>query len=154
MSCVIDIWTSIHDMRYSRRGYWGPQIASFVVLVVGLGIIILVPPKGPSVAKAITLSVLTAGCLGLALSCYRRADEVILQRHKTAWFWGSMAALCLIVPLITAVTWHLFDLSGLLPFSHATPEDYFTDGALSVMLLQALGFALYCIWCRFRSATS
>lgn len=140
-------------MRYSKWGFWGPQIASLGVMAVGLGIVILVPPPGPSVAKAIALSVLTAGCLGLALSCYRSADEVIMQRHLTAYFWGSMVALCAVVPLVGAVTWHLFDINGLLPFINPAPEDYFVNGVMSVLLLQAIGFALYRFAAKFWSGT-
>lgn len=140
-------------MRYSKTGYWGRQIAAIGVMAVGLAVILLVPPHGPSVLKAIALSVLTAGCLGLTLTSYRNADEVIIHQHKTAWFWGSMIAMSAIVPLVIAVTWHLFGINGLLPFVNPGPEDYFVNGVLSVLFLQLIGYALFRIVGKFRSGT-
>lgn len=140
-------------MRYSKTGYWGRQIAAFGVMALGLAVILLVPPPGPSLFKAIVLSVLTAGCIGLTLTCYRNADEVIIHQHKTAWFWGSMMALGAIVPLVIAVTWHLFGINGLLPFINPTPEEYFVNGVLSVLFLQLIGYALFRFVGKFRSGT-
>jgi peptidoglycan biosynthesis protein MviN/MurJ (putative lipid II flippase) len=140
-------------MRYSKSGYWGRQIAALGIMASGLAVIILVPPHGPSVVKAIALSVLTAGCLGLTLTCYRNGDEIILHQHKTAWFWGSMMAMAAIIPLVIAVTWHLYGINGLLPFINPTPEDYFVNGVLSVLFLQTIGYALVRIAGKFRSGT-
>ncbi|GAA0557060.1 hypothetical protein [Rhizomicrobium electricum] len=138
-------------MRYSKAGFWGRQIAAMGVMALGLVVIVLVPPHGPSIPKAIALSVLTVCCVGLTLTCYRNADEVIIHQHKTAWFWGSMTALGAIVPLVIAVTWHLFDINGLLPFVHPTPEEYFVNGVLSVLLLQLIGYAVFRFVGKFRN---
>lgn len=130
-------------MRYSKFGYWWPQIAAIGVLAAGAVLVVLLPPHGPSVLKAILLSALTIGCVALALSCYRNADEVILQQHKAAWFWGSMIALCAVMPLTIIVEWRLLPISGLLPFVDPTPEEYFVNGVLSLLFLQLLGYSLY-----------
>jgi hypothetical protein len=62
-----------------------------------------------------------------------------------------MMAMVAIIPLVIAVTWHLFGINGLLPYINPTPEEYFVNGVLSVLLLQTIGYGLIRIAGKFRN---
>jgi hypothetical protein len=133
-------------MRFSRLGYWGPMVAGIGLLAVGAIVINVTLPGGPTPAKGLALGVLATVSAGIALLSYRSADEVILETHKSAWFWGCMATCMIIAPLVIAISWRLIPVPVLLPRHEAVPADYFVEGMAFVVLIEAgayLAFAAY-----------
>ena len=130
-------------MQYSKLGYWGPQAGA--VLLAGLAIVIVfwVLPPGLSLAKGAILAAVSVVAVAIALSAYRNADEVILQTHKTAWFWGSMATVALVPALVIAFQMHAVEILTLLHFQNRQPADYFAVGVTAILLLECIGFLVF-----------
>lgn len=130
-------------MRYSKLGYWGLQAAGIGLFLIGAVVVLLMPPAGPSLLKFLILSGVSILAMAVTLSAYRKADEIIMQTHKTAWLWGCMAAFTVMIPLMIAVLWRLIDLPALVPIIPQDPGIFFTLGALTVLLLEAAGFLAF-----------
>jgi len=126
-------------MRYSWKGYWGAAAAAAGILLIGLFVMARVMPPGVSWPKAIILSALTMGCATLGFLAYRYADEVMLQTHKTAWFWGGLGAAVAMVPAVIVVGWHLVPFP-LLPPRLDRPQIYFVLGMECMLVAQLIGF--------------
>lgn len=128
-------------MRYSPLGYWGRQIAGVGLLALATAIVFwALPPNLPLLRYAV-LTVASVVAVVVILSAYAKADEVILQTHKTAWFWGSMATLAAIPPFAIAMAWNLLPVPLLFPALNR-PVDYFLQGMLFLLLLQSVAFLL------------
>ncbi|MEI9887480.1 MAG: hypothetical protein WDN08_13455 [Rhizomicrobium sp.] len=129
-------------MRYSARGYWGTAAAAIGLILLGEAFILFAMPPGVSWPKAGLFAILGVGCLSLALASYRYADEVMLQTHKTAWFWGSFGAVIAVVPVIIFVGWRLVPARIHLPPILSYPEFFFVMGMVCMIVLECIGFLL------------
>ena len=127
-------------MRYSRLGYWGRQAAGVGLAFLAVALVIWVLPPNLTIAKYSILTIGTAASVAVILSAYTKADEVILQTHKTAWFWGCMAALVLRVPLTIFINLRLLPLPVFLPRVVHQPSVYFSLGVVAVLVLETAGF--------------
>ncbi len=141
-------------MRFSRLGYWGPSVAAIGLVLLILPLIHLAFPGGPTPAKAIAAGVLAAVDIVIALFSYRSADEIIMGTHKTAWFWDSMAACCVLAPLTIVMSSRLIPVPMLLPRHQIGPGDYFVEGMLCVLLLEVAGFFAVMTYHQIRRARS
>jgi hypothetical protein len=110
-------------------------LAAVVVLWV-------LPPQMIMLKVAIVAAALIAS-IAIALSCYRSADEVILQTHKTSWFWGSMIGMAIVGLLALAVLAGAISVPLLMPYPHRRPEDFYAEGILAVLLVECVGFAVF-----------
>ncbi|MEI9990870.1 MAG: hypothetical protein WDM86_12595 [Rhizomicrobium sp.] len=126
-------------MRYSWKGYWGAASAAIGILLLGLFVIAHAMPPGVSWSKAAAFAILTMGCASLGFVAYRYADEVMLQTHKTAWFWGSLGAVVAMVPAMIVLSWHLVPFP-LLPARLDHPQIYFVLGMECLLVAQLMGF--------------
>jgi len=136
-------------MRYSPFGYWGRQIGAILFAVLAIVLVIWVIPPSYLALKGVLLAAISTSAIVIALSAYRKADEVILQTHKDAWFWGCMAAMAALAPLSIAILTGLMPLPRLLPFPHR-PADHFADGVVFVLLLECAGFLVLWAWYNLR----
>lgn len=130
-------------MRYSRLGYWGLQTLAAVLMLIAAAFVMWVLPPRMVLLKAGILTISLIATFALGLFSYRKADEVILQTHKTAWFWGSLsgvlvAALIAIATLIGAIPVPI--LQRTLP---NRPEVMFANGVIIVVLLEVAGFCVF-----------
>lgn len=122
-------------MRYSKFAYLGLPVAGIGLFSVGIGALFLILPAGPSWTKAILFCLVTAAAASLALASYRHADEIILGRQKTSWFWGSLIAPIIGLPVVIGYCWNLLPLP-MPPDPHAA----FAIGFAFLSLLQGLAF--------------
>jgi hypothetical protein len=130
-------------MRYWSIGYWGIQVAAITAIVLGVSLVGHLMP-GLTWMKAGTLSAVTViGTLSL-LSAYRYADEVILQTHKAAWFWGGLFGIVATVPVVLVFLWHLVTIPVLLPHFGDGSSVYFVEGFMLPLLAQMAGFLI--VW--------
>lgn len=130
-------------MRYSQLKYCGAQIGAVAFVAVACVVVLWILPRDMIVAKGAVLAGASVIGILVGLSAYRNADEVILHTHKTAWFWGSMAAYVVITPLMIAVMLGTMPVPALLPFPHKTPADWFTEGVIVMILVQCAGFVVF-----------
>jgi hypothetical protein len=147
----------MHDMRYSRKGYWGASIAGAALAIGGVLAALYAMPPGVYWTKFLVLTVVILAGTWLALLSYRSADEVMLGTHKTAWFWGSMITLSFLGPLIIGVAWRLVPMPlpllalSKLPLLQGLPHPQgmpipstsqlcFIDGAVFVIFVQLVAF--------------
>lgn len=136
-------------MRFRRIGYWGVQAAAITAIFLGIVLIARMMP-GVTWAKAGAVSgVCVVGFL-TALLAYRYADEVILQTHKTAWFWGSLIGIIAEVPFLIFVQWHLVTVPLLIPHFGDVRSAYFAEGVSMVVLVQSAGFLVALAYLRLR----
>jgi hypothetical protein len=137
-------------MRYSWQGYWGRQAVGLCFALAATAFVIwVVPPSLPALRYTI-LALAAAAAVAIVLSAYVKADEVILQTHKTAWFWGSMGTLGLLPGLMILVTTQTVPVPVLLPMAHRTPSDWFIEGVLALLLVQCAGFLVLWAWYNLR----
>jgi hypothetical protein len=120
-------------MRYSKLGYLGLPVAGVGLFAVGIAALLLVLPAGQSWTKAILLCLVTAAAASLALASYRHADEIILGRQKTSWFWGSLIAPVISLPVVVGYCWNLLPLPIV-----ADPHAAFGIGFAFLLLMQGL----------------
>jgi len=120
-------------MRYSWKGYWGAPAAAVSVFVLGTLAVLYSLPTGISWPKAGAFSLVAMLSSVLALVAYRYADEILLQTHKTAWFWGSLTAIVASIPVVIFVGWNLVPLPMLLPHLHV--------GQMQIPFVEGVGFA-------------
>lgn len=157
-------------MRYSRLGYWGGSLAGLFLAVAGVvGVMVAMPP-GANWTKFVAICVVVITATTVALNAYRSADEVILNDHKTAWFWGSMVSLSALGPLIIGIAWQLIPtpkiLSALaqisilhrldsattdLPHINAVQAG-FIEGIIFITVLQLAAFLVLLGWLHLRPA--
>lgn len=130
-------------MRYSWQSYWGLPIAAggFLGVVIVLVMEVL-PPQMVLLRTGILAAALTV-TFAVALSAYRYADEVILQTHKTAWFWGSMFALLIAGVTAMAAFVGAVPIPNVLGVPSLQPEAAFADGIVFLILVQAAGFVVF-----------
>jgi hypothetical protein len=137
-------------MRYSKLGYWGTTGTAIGLALAGMLFVMNAMPPAITWLKLGVLSGVIALAYGLALLTYRSADEVILQTHKTAWFWGTMAALGFVGPLVIGIAWHLIPMPMLAHSARALmhlparndPQSYFIEGMVFLALLELTGFLI------------
>lgn len=122
-------------MRYSKLGYLGLPVAGIGLFAIGISALFLFLPAGTSWTKAILFCLVTAAAGSLALASYRHADEIILGRTKTAWFWGSLTAPIISLPLVVVYCWNLLPLPMV-----ADPHAAFAVGFAFLSLMQGLAF--------------
>jgi len=122
-------------MRYSKLGYLGLPVAGVSLFAVGVAALSQFLPAGPSGTKAILLCLVAAAAASLALASYRHADEIILGRQKTSWFWGSLIAPIIGLPIVVGYCWNLLPL----PIG-PDPRPAFALGFTFLLLVQGLGF--------------
>ena len=141
-------------MRYSRLGYWGFPAAALILLVLA-SLFVLNPPILPlSGLKVGVFAAAAVVCIALSLMAYRYADDVILQTHKTAWFWGSMIAVAALAPVMVILSWHVVDLNLPMPRNPAhhvlDPQFYLVQGMALMFVAQGIGFSAFAAWMRWR----
>jgi hypothetical protein len=136
-------------MRFSRFGYWGAQAAAVGAMAIALALTALLPPD-LHLLKAGILAITLVVTFTIGLSSYRSADEVILQTHKTAWFWGSFCGLIVAALVTIAVLAHVVALPSFQAASQQSPEQNFASGVVLVVLAQAAGFITFWIIARRR----
>jgi hypothetical protein len=130
-------------MHYSKLGYWGAQAGAIVLMALAAIVVLwLLPPQMVLLKLAVLAAVLVVA-VAIALSAYRSADEVILQTHKTAWFWGGITGMVIAGVLAIAVFAQAIPIPNLMPYPLRRPEDYFADGMLAVLLIEAAGFVVF-----------
>jgi hypothetical protein len=130
-------------MRYSRFGYWGAQAGAVLLTAVAAVVALWILPPDMIAVKAVLIAVVSVIAVAIALTCYRSADEVILETHKTAWFWGSMAAAAVIGPVAVAILAGAIPMPLLMPYPHLRPEDYYAEGILAVLAVECVGFVVF-----------
>lgn len=137
-------------MRFWRVGYWGIQVLAVAAIFLGIALIARTMP-GLTWMKAEAVSaVLVIGSL-TAFLAYRYADEVVLQTHKTAWFWGGLIGMIIATaPSLIFVQWHLVTVPLLIPHFGDVRSAYFAEGALMVVLVQSAGFFVALAYLRLR----
>jgi hypothetical protein len=126
-------------MRFSVFGYWGVPAVAGVAVLFAVAAVARLAPGQTWVQASVMSAVVVAGC-ALAFSAYRFADEVILQMHKTAWFWGGWAGIIVFVPISIFVGWHLVPLPLTVPNVGDARGAYFAEGGALVIVLQTVGF--------------
>jgi len=98
-------------------------------------------PAGISWPKAGVFSLVAMLSSVLALAAYRYADEVLLQTHKNAWFWGSLTAIVALIPVLIFVGWNLVPLPTLSPQGHVgQTQIIFVEGVAFALLTQGAAF--------------
>ncbi len=122
-------------MRYSKLGYIGLPVAGLGLFAAGSAAVLLFLPAGASWTKAILLCLMALAASGLCLASYRHADEIILGRQKTTWFWGSMIAPIISLPVVIGYCWNLLPL----PIT-ADPHAAFALGFSFLWVIQGLAF--------------
>ena len=137
-------------MRYSWSGYWGRQAAGLALAIGATALAIWALPPTLHLARYAVLAIGAAVSVGVILSAYAKADEVILQTHKTAWFWGSMGTLALVPALIIAVSEKILPIPALMPVPHDVPALWFAEGVVALLFLQCVGFLLLWGWYNLR----
>lgn len=134
-------------MKYSRTGYWGLPAAGVTIAILGALTVSYAMPHGHSWPKALVLSIIVIASFAMGLTSWRHADEVLLQMHKTAWFWGSQIAVALLTPAIIAMAWGLVPI----PFFDSLPQSTSTGlvaGFGFTLLAQLTGYGLVCYYKR------
>lgn len=157
-------------MRFSRSGYWGWSLAGLFLAVAGVVGVMAGMPPGANWAKLIAISVSVMIGMTVALYAYRSADEIILNDHKTAWFWGSMVSLSTLGPLIIGIAWQLVPMPSILSalsriailhrLDSATTDlphvsavqAGFIDGMVFVTVLQLAVFLVLLAWLHLKPA--
>lgn len=155
-------------MRFSRLGYWGAGFAAIALAFADIAFVLLAMPPGVSWAKFLMLSVGAVLATTLGLYAYRSADDIILNRHKTAWFWGCMVSSCFMAPLIIGVAWQLVPVPNVLlalarlPVSHVLagaaqgmprPSAFqvgFIDGVVFLVVMQVIAFLVAVAYLQLR----
>jgi hypothetical protein len=98
-------------------------------------------PAGISWPKASVFALVAMLSSVLALVAYRYADEVLLQMHKTAWFWGSLMSIVTLIPVLIFVGWNLVPLPMLSPRGHVgQTQIIFVEGVAFALLTQGAAF--------------
>lgn len=133
-------------MRFSRTGYWGATAAGVLLVAIVSFATNQLMPNATSLVKGSILAASVAVAMAVSLLCYRSADEVILDTHKTAWFWGSMITFCFVLPLSVLIVWGIIPVPLLLPNLPSAPGSYFVEGILLVICLEAIGFSAISIY--------
>ena len=134
-------------MKYSRAGYWGLPAAGLTIAILGAVAVLYAMPPGHSWPNAAVLSIVVVAAFGMGLAGWRHADEVLLQMHKTAWFWGSQIAVALLTPAVIAMAWGLVPV----PFFDSLPQSTSTGlvaGFAFTLLAQFAGYAVFCYYKR------
>ncbi len=134
-------------MHYSVFRYWGIQTVAIVTTLVALLAVARFMPE-PAWVRASVLSAVAVAGISFAFLAYRFADEIILQTHKTAWFWGSMAGMTLFVPIWFFVGEQVVTVPLLFPRAGDVRIAYFMEGALLVVVMQCAAFLLVLAWLR------
>ena len=155
-------------MRFSRLGYWGASLGGLALAIIGVVSVMVVMPSGVSWAKFIAICGVVVVATTVALYAYRNADEIILNEHKTAWFWGSMVSFSTFGPLIVGVAWQLVPMPAILSalariailhrldsaslhFPHITAaQGGFIEGITFVVVLQLAVFLALLAWLHLR----
>ena len=132
-------------MHFSKTGYRGLPAVALVILAVGLFAVMHVMPYGVSWAKAMVWSAFGIASVLTALFSYRYADEVQLQMQKSAFFWGSMAAICSSIPVVVLLGWGLIPLPVL---GSMRAGAYFALGFGFLLLAEGVGFVAICFYRR------
>jgi hypothetical protein len=130
-------------MRYSRLGYWGLQAVAIGLLLVTAAIVMWVLPAKMVLLRTGLLAIALVATFAVGLLCYRSADEVILQTHKTCWFWGSMAGILVAALAMMAIFVGAMPVPDLLRSPLNRPDVFFADGIVFALLLEAAGFVVF-----------
>jgi hypothetical protein len=124
-------------------GYAATGIAGALVIWLGSALTILrhASLEAPSTTWLLiaAYTVAMAWALAFLWLYWRRLDEAAREAQKFAWFYGSIAATLLSVPIMLVLRLH----DTLLP-GHAGPGVYFALGCMFLWIAQGSGFIV--VW--------
>jgi len=141
------------------KGHLAKPMLGFVLLVVAaFAVAALIGFVGAAsgfdlpivelVAMSVTAVVLMAGALWIGAIWMRSVDEAAQEAHKSAWYWGGCAGLCIggvgivLANLPQSAEWRI---PSLIP-GRTDPVAYLASGATALGVLMVVGYLVVWAW--------
>jgi hypothetical protein len=145
------------EMLQSRK--WLTLSFAPILPLLGFAIAMRISPEfraslkgvqGLQIYVAVAATLILAWVIYASLKWWRSVDEAVREAHKSAWFWGGLAGLCIIIlPLVMSVgltggqTYQTVKTS----FHVASGFGEFAAGIITTLLAMLVGYAIsWALW--------